>query len=75
MYKHVMFAIASAVLMTAIVTVALNTVNSANAQGNMTSGGKNMTNATAGAAKNMTGALKGAASGAMGKIKSAIGGK
>jgi len=48
--------ITAAVMLTAIVTVALYTVNTANAQGNATSsGGANMTKA-GGAIKNATGA-------------------
>ena len=71
MHKQISFAIAAAVLMMAVVTVALYTVSAAQAQGNMTSAGgaaKNMTNATGGAAKNMT-------SGAMSKVKNATGSK
>jgi hypothetical protein len=70
MYKPISFAITAVVLLAAIVTVAVYTVNVANAQGNATSAGgalKNMTNATGGKLKNMT-------SGAMGAIKGAIGG-
>lgn len=55
MYKHTSFAIAAAVLLTAIVTVTLYTVNAANAQGNAT-------NATGGTAKNMSGVAPGAES-------------
>jgi hypothetical protein len=66
MHKHASFAITAAVLLTAIVTVTLYTVNAANAQGNGTNatGGtaKNMTNATGGTAKNMTGEAAGIAS-------------
>jgi hypothetical protein len=66
MHKHASFAITAAVLLTAIVTVTLYTVNAANAQGNATNatGGtaKNMTNATGGTAKNMTGEAAGTAS-------------
>jgi hypothetical protein len=65
MHKHASFAITAAVLLTAIVTVTLYTVNAANAQGNSTNatGGtaKNMTNATGGTAKNMTNATGGTA--------------
>jgi hypothetical protein len=65
MHKHASFAITAAVLLTAIVTVTLYTVNAANAQGNATNatGGtaKNMTNATGGTAKNMTNATGGTA--------------
>ena len=66
MHKHASFAITAAVLLMAIVTVTLYTVNAANAQGNATNatGGtaKNMTNATGGTAKNMTGEAAGTAS-------------
>ena len=55
MHKHASFAITAAVLLTAIVTVTLYTVNAANAQGNAT-------NATGGTAKNMTGEAAGTAS-------------
>lgn len=60
MHKHTSFAITATILLTAIVTVTLYTVNSANAQAdnatNATGGAaKNMTNATGGAAKNMSG--------------------
>jgi hypothetical protein len=68
MHKPIMFAITAVVLLAAIVTVALYTVNVANAQGNTTSAGgtlKNVTNATGGKLKNMT-------SGAMGAIKGTI---
>jgi preprotein translocase subunit SecY len=71
MHKPILFAITAVVLLAAIVTVTLYTVNAANAQGNATRAGgalKNMTNATGGKLKNMT-------SGAMGAIKGAIGGK
>ena len=66
MHKHTSFAITATILLTAIVTVTLYTVNSANAQAdnatNATGGAaKNMTNATGGAAKNMTNATGGAA--------------
>ena len=58
MHKPTSFVITAAVLLTAIVTVTLYTVNAANAQGNATNatGGaaKNMTNATGGTAKNMS---------------------
>ena len=64
MHKYGSFAITSAILLTAIVTVTLYAVNAANAQGNATNatGGaaKNMTNATGGAAKNMSGIAPGA---------------
>jgi uncharacterized protein (UPF0333 family) len=60
MHKHTSFAIMAAVLLTAIVTVTLYTVNRANAQDNATSEAgsqeKNMTNANGGTAKNMTNA-------------------
>ncbi|MFY9794293.1 MAG: hypothetical protein WBF33_31640 [Candidatus Nitrosopolaris sp.] len=60
MHKHTSFAITATILLTAIVTVTLYTVNAANAQAdnatNATGGAaKNMTNATGGAAKNMSG--------------------
>ena len=55
MHKHTSFVITAAVLLTAIVTVTLYTVNAANAQGNAT-------NATGGAAKNMSGEAAGTAS-------------
>jgi hypothetical protein len=74
MQKHLSFGITAAVLLTAIVTVTLYTVNAAHAQGNATSAGdaaKNITNATAGpavvATKNMTGVIIGAAKNAPGK--------
>jgi hypothetical protein len=60
MHKPISFAITAVVLLAAIVTVSLYTLNAANAQGNATSAG--------GAAKNMTGAAAGA-------LKSVIGGK
>jgi hypothetical protein len=61
MHKHASFAIMAAVLLTAIVTITLYTVNRANAQGNETSaaaGGQehNMTNAAGGQEHNMTNA-------------------
>lgn len=69
MHKHIPFAITSAILLTAIVTVTLYTVSAANAQGNATNvtnvtGGsaKNMTNATGGSAKNMSAIAAGAES-------------
>jgi hypothetical protein len=68
MDKPISFAITAVVLLAAIVTTTLYTVNVANAQGNATSAGgalKNMTNATGGKLKNMT-------SGAMGAIKGTI---
>ena len=71
MQKQISFIIAATVLLAAFVTVALNTISSANAQGNVTSASgaaKNMTNATGGISKNMTGAV-------MGSSKSAAGGK
>ncbi|MFZ0224815.1 MAG: hypothetical protein WAM42_24295 [Candidatus Nitrosopolaris sp.] len=49
MHKHTSFAITATILLTAIVTVTLYTVNAANAQAD------NATNATGGAAKNMSG--------------------
>jgi len=60
MHKHTSFAITATILLTAIVTVTLYTVNAANGQAdnatNATGGAaKNMTNATGGAAKNMSG--------------------
>lgn len=62
MRKLTSFAIMSAVLLTAIVTVTLYTVNRVNAQANATSeaGGqeKNMTNAGGGQEKNMTAQLE-----------------
>jgi len=53
MQKYISFVITAAVLLTALVSVALYTVHTANAQSNMTSAGgaKNMTKAS-----NMTGA-------------------
>jgi hypothetical protein len=68
MHKPISFAITAVVLLAAIVTVSLYTLNAANAQGNTTSGGGAAKNMTGGAAKNMTGA-------AAGSLKSAIGGK
>lgn len=71
MNKPISFALTAVILLAAILTVALYIVNTANAQGNASSGGgtlKNMTNATGGKLNNMT-------SGAMGSIKGAIGGK
>ena len=67
MYKPISFAITAVVLLAAIVTVSLYTLNAANAQGNATS--------TGGAAKNMTGAAKNMTGGAAGALKSAMGGK
>jgi hypothetical protein len=67
MHKHIVRN-NSIVLLAAIVTATLYTVNVANAQGNATSAGgalKNMTNATGGKLRNMT-------RGAMGAIKGAI---
>ena len=59
MYKHISFVITAAVLLTALVSVALYTVHTANAQSNMTSAGgaKNMTKASniTGATGNTTG--------------------
>jgi hypothetical protein len=56
MQKHLSFVITAAILLAAVVTVALYTVNAANAQGNATSAaGANMTkNATSAAGANMT---------------------
>lgn len=71
MQKQISFIIAAAVLLAAFVTVALNTISSANAQGNATTASgaaMNMTNSTGGTAKNMTGAV-------MGSAKSTAGGK
>jgi hypothetical protein len=63
MHKHAYFAIMAAVLLTAIVTITLYTVNRANAQGNETSAAAgeehNMTNATGGQEHNMTNATGG----------------
>ena len=63
MHKHASFAIMAAVLLTAIVTVTLYTVNGANAQGNETSaaGGQehNVTNAAGGQEHNVTNATGG----------------
>jgi hypothetical protein len=64
MHKHASFAIMAAVLLTAIVTITLYTVNRANAQDNETSaasGGQehNMTNASGGQEHNMTNATGG----------------
>ena len=64
MHKQTMFLMVAAVLLSAVVAAVLYTVETANAQGNMTAGGNmtkggnataggNMTNATAGGA-NMT---------------------
>lgn len=62
MHKLTYFAILSVVLLTAIVTVTLYTVNGVNAQVNATSeaGGqeKNMTNTSGGHEKNMTAELE-----------------
>jgi len=66
MDKPILFAITAVVLLAAIVTVTLYTVNAVNAQGNATGAGSSLKNMTGGTLKNMT-------SGAMGKIKSAIG--
>jgi len=63
MHKQTMFLMAAAVLLSAVVAAVLYTVETANAQGNMTAGGGNMTkggNATAGGA-NMTNATAGGA--------------
>jgi hypothetical protein len=60
MHKQTMFLMAAAVLLSAVVAAVLYTVETANAQGNMTAGGGNMTkggNATAGG--NMTNATAG----------------
>jgi hypothetical protein len=55
MHKQTTFVITAAILLTAIVSVALYTVKTANAQSNMTSaGGANMTKNMTGAAGNMT---------------------
>ena len=56
MQKQLSFVITAAILLAAVVTVALYTVNAANAQGNATSAaGSNMTkNATSAAGSNMT---------------------
>jgi hypothetical protein len=84
MHKQTTFVLIAAILLTAIASVAIYTMNAANAQGNATSAGganmtkSNMTNSTGGAmgaAKNMTGAAKSAIGGAIGSAKSAIGGK
>ena len=56
MQKYISFVITAAVLITAIATVALNTVNAAHAQSNMTSTGGAAKNMTGGPLKNMTGA-------------------
>ncbi len=57
MYKHVSFVITAAVLITAIPTLALYTVNAVHAQAhpNMTSAGGVVKNMTEGPTKNMTG--------------------
>jgi hypothetical protein len=66
MNKQTSFVITAVILLTAVVSIALYTVNAANAQGNMSSAGKAM-NATGGnvtgAAKNMTGNMSTAAKG------------
>jgi len=60
MQKYTSFAITSAILLTAMVTVTLYTVSRANAQGDETSGQEhNMTNATGGEEHNMTNAAGG----------------
>ena len=59
MYKQIMFAIAAAVLLTALVSVASYQFNAAHAQ-NATGGA--MKNATGGAMKNATSAMKNATS-------------
>jgi hypothetical protein len=63
MDKHVSFAIMAAVLLTAVATIALYTVNRVNAQGNETSaaGGEehNVTNAAGGEEHNVTNAAGG----------------
>jgi hypothetical protein len=62
MHKQTMFLMTAAVLLSAVVAAVLYTVETANAQGNMTAGGGNMTkggNATAGG--NMTNATAGGA--------------
>jgi hypothetical protein len=74
MRKPISFAITAVLLLAAIVTVVLYTVNAANAQGNATSAGgtlNNMTNATGGTLKNTTSA----ANQAMGAGKSPVGGR
>ena len=48
MYKQTSFLITGAILVAAIVTVALYSVNVANAQPNMTAGGGKLANMTAG---------------------------
>jgi hypothetical protein len=53
MYKQTSFLITGAILVAAIVTVALYSVNVANAQANMTAGGGKLANMTAGGG-NMT---------------------
>jgi hypothetical protein len=53
MYKQTSFLITGAILVAAIVTVALHSVNVANAQANMTAGGGKLANMTAGGG-NMT---------------------
>ena len=60
MQKYTSFAITSAILLTAMVTVTLYTVSRANAQGDETSGQEhNMTNATGGEEHTMTNAAGG----------------
>ena len=74
MRKPISFAITAVLLLAAIVTVVLYTVNAANAQGNATSAGgtlNNMTNATGGTLRNTTSA----ANQAMGAGKSPVGGR
>jgi hypothetical protein len=75
MDKHISFAITAAILLTAIVTIAMYSVQ-AQAQGIARGGSKNMTSgAAANMTKNATGAMKNATAGAMGAVKNATGGK
>jgi len=74
MKKQLAFLITATVLMTAIVTVALYTVNvnaQAPAGGNMTAG-KNMTAGAANMTKNATGAMAGAVKNATGAMAGAV---
>jgi hypothetical protein len=72
MHKQTTFVITAALLLTAIVSAGLYTINAANAQ-------SNMSNATSGAAKNVTSSATEAAKSAIGRAtggaKSAITGK
>jgi hypothetical protein len=64
MHKQMAFVLTAAILLAAVATIAIYTMNAVNAQGNATSAGganmtkSNMTNTTSAAVKNVTAAVK-----------------